>query len=186
VFDGASFGSGGGQLVGGRGSLAAGCAQLRHEPAAAAGRQCPAALSSGAESAAEARATPSDRGGGAGSGAVSCSGGVLVRAAVSGSRRGQLLRCLPRRSRCGYDGVTDRCSSSSGVVFARPRRPSVAVPAFGGFVYGEGKDSAVSELKLCSLTLLEQAAREKQSSSSSFLRPSLTEVSSHGGLAGLL
>jgi hypothetical protein len=62
---------------------------------------------------------------------------------------------------------------------------SVAVPAFGRFAYSEGKDSAVSELKLCSSTLLEQAAGEKQSSSSSFLRPS-TEVCSHGGLTGLL
>lgn len=63
---------------------------------------------------------------------------------------------------------------------------SAAMPAFGGFVYSEGKDSVVSELMLGSSTLLEQAAGEKQSSSSSFLHPSSTEVSSHGGLAGLL
>jgi hypothetical protein len=50
---------------------------------------------------------------------------------------------------------------------------------------GEGS-FAVSELKLGSSTLLEQAAEETQSSFPSFMCPSSTEVSSHGGLTGFL
>lgn len=60
----------------------------------------------------------------------------------------------------------------------------MAVPAFGGFAYGKTKDSVVRELKLCSSIVLEQVAREKQSSFSSFLPSRLTEVPRHGGLAG--